>query len=300
MTDPGVALGNIPSKNVGVENKSNLENCSLHLSLDQISALESIYVEWPKNGIKGVLHNILPVELRLAVLGSPNTPKDLRSLVTSWVDEKLEEQSPFRALETEFDPKYAGTIGYPIPSKFAVRHRPDGPVTLEMVKKAVKGIVVGSLLIVLGDIIPKTTESYEIEDLYRVLRDPESQDDLSFVGKWFYGCFREHLILPNFNTVENFMDAVLRYHRESRGYGYLLNIDFDLEIIKSILPDELELHILAELARMPHAEIDSPYFYWYFHTSDFFEQNVIWSSKDRACAVEILETFDHLGYMSRW
>lgn len=211
----------------------------------------------------------------------------------------LASDPPFRKLSTEFDVNLAGMVGYPVPRNFMILGLP-ATVDLKAVQLAVQENIVIASLVVMFLRVPGRSGSLVITDLYKTLRDPESIVGLTFTGQWYYGCVREHIILPRFGTVEAFVEQIISLSKISRGYGMLLlshTSRLDIDMVRRILPEEYGLHHMMEMLDILAGCALSPLSYLYPLMADFLdlEPPMMWSPDDCNRAYEILKTFDVNG-----
>lgn len=268
----------------------------LELSTEDLETLEYIYTAWPSTEVPQVIDFVLPKEHRLALLSNQLVKGPFKDLIESWEHQDLQENSPFRALATPFNPDCAGVLCYPSRGSFALSARPPGEVTLESVRLAVTEIVVAGLIVFLADLVPKQSGSMEPADLYRALRDPEGLEEMSFAGKWLYACYREAIILPRFGSVEAFIQTIQRLRKKSRGYGLLLlDAGFGNETAKALLPkDDPGLTHLAEMLFLCDNDDNTCANFYYHHFmweySEYHHQSV-WTAGDMRIARGLLEKF---------
>lgn len=266
----------------------------IELKDQEVVAVQSIYLVWPGFGYTDVLKRVLPENYRNAIMKTESASESFKELLKTWEGQDYEDNSPFKPLDTTFNPNYIGAIGVPNPGKFLLFDRPKGPVGIESVRKAVKEIVAGCLWIFLCNIIPLRTKSSPVTDLYSLLRDPQAQEGLTFAGKWVYGCFVKNVVLHHYNSVEQFMDVLKGMIDEGHGYGSLVNLGFNRQIIQKILPDDKDVLILAEMSLIFDEDIPSPNTIFGLHMSDWLDLDgaQVWSFKDRIAAHNIVYDID--------
>lgn len=95
------------------------------------------------------------------------------------------------------------------------------------------------------------------------------------------------------------MRAVIRLLEESEMHCSLIRIHYSTEMIKRILPDDPELHMVAELIPLLDSGTESPYLQFYLHIIDLIENQrpQIWSIEDNEAAIRILEQHDTEGFI---
>lgn len=219
------------------------------LTMYDISALSFMYLKWPRDGLKGMLESIPPREYQEAILESEYASAELKALVKRWLESGVEETCPFEEIQetASFDLSLCGKVGYPNPGEFADRNF-GTPVDVDAIRAAVKINVVGSLIVFLTENLPIRCGSLFIRDLYLALRDPRSEgDNLTFLGKWVYGCISKYVVIPEFGSVENFIKAIMRLKKEGDGFMGLVDNELNLQKVKTAVPDDPDLHKLADV-----------------------------------------------------
>lgn len=125
------------------------------------------------------------------------------------------------------------------------------------------------------------------------------------MAKWVYRSITKYAIVPEFGSVENFMRAIIRLKREGEGFcGLVRDNELTLEKVKVVVPDDLELHKLADiLSKIDTTKdcLDLRFDTFRFDSEDQLQtdRDKRWSSDDQVLARKIFDGLINGNYLRK-
>lgn len=264
-----------------------MEKCSA------VFVFSFLYLDLPPHIAERMRQSVPPRHYLVELLNHERTPPELRDLAKEWIETNAPEKPPFRKVIFKGDSNLVGRVGPDVWREFIPLKTQD-QVDLEVVKAAVKETVVGSLLVHLLESFPSLCGCPSLPDLYPALLSPETQPYLTYLGKWLYACLREHLILPEFGSVDAFMSTIIRLLREGRGKTGLVTCALTPRAVRKLLPEDVELHKMADLVNFLESEEGRIECLLVQHIDDLEllqaqARELRWTSKDEVDANDMLK-----------
>lgn len=195
-----------------------------------------------------MLENVPLREYQKGILDSEFASEEFKALARSWLNVGAKEISPFEdKLESQsWVISLPGKVGYPMHGEFAER-RSDTITDSNSVRATVKINVAGSLIVFLTHLLPIRCGHTTTRDLYLLLKAPESQD-CPLMLQWAFRCIAKYVIIPELGSLEAFIRAIIRLKKEGDGFGGTIDgVNLTLEKVKLAVPDDPELHKLADI-----------------------------------------------------